>query len=48
MQNQPKTSAEEMKDHLNMLERRREKQQQFLIAQEVRKSAQERLRNIMK
>lgn len=48
MQNQPKTSAEEMKDHLNMLERRREKQRQFLIAQEIRKSAQERLRNIMK
>lgn len=48
MQNQPKTSAEEMKDNLSMLERRREKQRQLLVAQEIRKSAQERLRNIMK
>lgn len=48
MQNQPKTSAEEMKDHLNMLERRREQQRLKILREEMRKPTSERVKHLLK
>lgn len=41
-------SKKEFQQHLDMIARRREQQRIFLIRQELRKPAQERVKNLLK